>query len=240
VHGAADARGHLADGSHDRGAAAAPLIYVDHVTTAPENTFAAAKLQLCLAGPVGTPNGAQLLFAFFDVNGVFSNPGNTADRIWHAVFTPYDAAGHPNPAGTTEGQALIPGRVSLTMKTKSLKHGPRDRPPESWRSTARPSPAGSSSSTSRGSDKRIGKGRTNGKGNYTIRIKIKKKTRVIAQVLFLGDLASCPAPGLPRGAAGAASRRRSRSSQSRSAPPATRSSSRFEHGRLLHGALPCS
>jgi len=173
-----------------------PLIYVDHVTTAPENTFAAAKLQLCLAGPVGTPNGAQLLFAFFDVNGVFSNPGNTADRIWHAVFTPYDAAGHPNPAGTTEGQALIPGRVSLTMKTKSLKHG-RVIVSGKLAVDGQTFAGGLVELYKPGSDKRIGKGRTNGKGNYTIRIKIKKKTRVIAQVLFLGDLASCPAPGLP-------------------------------------------
>ena len=173
-----------------------PLIYVDHVTTAPENTFAAAKLQLCLAGPVGTPNGAQLLFAFFDVNGVFSNPANTADRIWHAVFTPYDAAGHPNPAGTTEGQALIPGRVSLTMKTKSLKHG-RVIVSGKLAVDGQTFAGGLIELYKPGSDKRIGKGRTNGKGNYTIRIKIKKKTRVIAQVLFLGDLASCPAPGLP-------------------------------------------
>jgi hypothetical protein len=48
-----------------------------------------------------------------------------------------------------------------------------------------------------GSSKRIGKARTNGRGNYSIRIKIKKKTRVLAQVFFLGDLPSCPAPGLP-------------------------------------------
>jgi hypothetical protein len=172
------------------------LIYVDHVTTAPENTFAAAKIQLCLAGPVGTPLGAQLLFAFFDVNGVFTNPANTTDRIWHGVFTPYDAAGHPNPTGTTEGQALIPGRVGLTMKTKSLKHG---RVIVSGKLTVdgQTFPGGLVELYKPGSDKRIGKGRTNGKGNYTIRIKIKKKTRVIAQVLFLGDLSSCPAPGLP-------------------------------------------
>jgi len=48
-----------------------------------------------------------------------------------------------------------------------------------------------------GSSKRIGKARTNGRGNYSIRIKIKKKTRVLAQVFFLGDLPNCPAPGLP-------------------------------------------
>ena len=46
--------------------------------------------------------------------------------------------------------------------------------------------------------KRIGKARTKANGKYSIRIKIKKKTRLLAQVFFLGDLpAGCPAPGLP-------------------------------------------
>lgn len=174
-----------------------PLIYVDHVTAPPESAFASAKIQLCLAGPVGTPNGAQLLFAFFDVNGVFTNPANTADRIWHAVFTPYvPGTPNPNPAGTTESQAVIPGRVGLTMKTKSLKHG---RVIVSGRLTVDGTAfrGGLVELYKAGSDKRIGKARTNARGNYTIRIKIKKKTRLIGQVLFLGDLQACPAPPLP-------------------------------------------
>ena len=97
---------------------------MDPVTAGPEAAFASAKIQLCLAGPIGTPAGAQLLFAFFDVNGVFTNPPNTADRIWRATFTPYVAGTpNPNPAGTTEGQALVPGRVCLSVKSKSLKRG---------------------------------------------------------------------------------------------------------------------
>lgn len=174
-----------------------PLIYVDHVTSAPESTFASAKLQFCLAGPVGTPFGAQLLFAFFDVNGVFTNPSNTNDHIWNGIFTPYVAGSPtPNPAGTTESQAVIPGRVALTMKTKSLKHG---RVIVSGRLTVdgQAFPGGLVELYKPGSDKRIGKARTNRKGNYTIRIKIKKKTRLLAQVLFLGDLAACPAPPIP-------------------------------------------
>lgn len=174
-----------------------PLLYVDHVTTAPENTFAAAKIQLCLAGPVGTPNGAQLLFAFFDINGVFTNPANTGDRIWHAVFTPYVAGTpNPNPAGTTEGQAVVPGRVSLTMATKSLKRGVVI---VSGRLLVDGRAFGGAlvELYKPGSDKRVGKGKTNGKGKYAIRIKIKKKTRLLGQVLFLGDLQACPAPPLP-------------------------------------------
>ena len=99
-------------------------IYVDPVTAGPEAAFASAKIQLCLAGPIGTPAGAQLLFALFDVNGVFTNPPTTTDRIWRATFTPYVAGTpNPNPGGTTEGQALSPGRVALSVKSKSLKRG---------------------------------------------------------------------------------------------------------------------
>ena len=65
-------------------------IYVDAITAGPEATFSSAKIQLCLAGPIGTPAGAQLL-AFFDVNGVFTNPSNTSNRVWKALFTPYNA-----------------------------------------------------------------------------------------------------------------------------------------------------
>src|SRR5262249_10580913 len=163
-------------------------IYVDPVTTGPEAAFASAKIQLCLAGPIGTPAGAQLLYAFFDVNGVFTNPANSSDRMWRALFTPYVAGTPtPNPAGTTESQAVIPGRVGLTMKTKSLKHG---RVIVTGRLTVDGSPfrGGLVELYKPGSDKRIGKAKTNAKGNYTIRIKIKKKTRLIGQVLFLGDL----------------------------------------------------
>jgi hypothetical protein len=174
-------------------------LFVDHVTATPEATFASAKIQLCLSGPADpqTPGGAQLVFAFFDVNGVFTNPANTTDRVWHAVFTPYfPGTTTPNPAATTESQALIPGRVALTMKTKSLKHG-RVIVTGRLAVDGRTFAGGLVELYRPGSDKRIGKARTNGKGNYTIRIKIKKKTRLLAQVLFLGDLPSCPAPPLP-------------------------------------------
>ena len=118
-------------------------IYVDAVTAGPEAAFASAKIQLCLAGPIGTPAGAQLLFALFDVNGVFTNPSTTANRIWRATFTPYvPGTPTPNPGGTTEGQALSPGRVSLSVKTRSwipLSHTgfhrlrPRTRALTPWR-----------------------------------------------------------------------------------------------------------
>src|SRR5436190_15384009 len=60
-------------------------IFVDHSTGA-DATFSSVKIQFCLTGPIGTPAGAQLLDAFFDVQGVFTSPPNTQDRVWRGVF----------------------------------------------------------------------------------------------------------------------------------------------------------
>ena len=170
-------------------------LYVDAVTAGPEAAFASAKIQFCLAGPIGTPAGAQLELAFFDVNGVFSNPANTSDRIWRATFTPYVAGTpQPNPAGTTEGQAVVPGQVGLTMATKSLKHGVVI---VSGRLTVDGQPFGGGLVELYKGSKRIGKAKTKANGKYSIRIKIKKKTRLLSQVFFVGDLPGCPAPPLP-------------------------------------------
>jgi hypothetical protein len=171
-------------------------IYVDAVTTGPEAAFASAKIQLCLAGPIGTPAGAQLLFAFFDVNGVFTNPTNSTNRIWRATFTPY-VAGQPtpNPGGTIEGQALVPGRVSLTMKSKSLKRG---RVTITGRLLVNGRPYRGAVVELYVGNRRVAQTRTNARGNYTFRRKIRKRTRFGAQVLELADLAlPCPTAGLP-------------------------------------------
>ena len=172
-------------------------VFVDRVTTAPENTFAAAKIQFCFLPPGTLPGGAQVEFAFFDANGVFTTPSSTSDHVWHGIFTPYmPGQPVPNAAATTEGQAVVPGRVGLTMKTKSLKHGVVI---VSGRLLVDGQAFGGAlvELYKPGSNKRIGKGRTKANGNYTIRIKIKKRTRVIAEVFFLGDLQSCPAPPIP-------------------------------------------
>ena len=171
-------------------------IYVDAVTAGPEAAFASAKIQLCLAGPIGTPAGAQLLFALFDVNGVFTNPPTTADRIWRATFTPYvPGTPNPNPGGTTEGQALSPGRVSLSVKSKSLKRG---RVTISGKLLVDGRPYRGAEIDLYVGTKRVASAKTNAAGNYTFRKKIKKKTRYIVETLELTDLAlPCPAPALP-------------------------------------------
>jgi hypothetical protein len=171
-------------------------IYVDPVTVGPEATFASAKIQLCLAGPIGTPAGAQLLLAVFDVNGVFTNPSNTADRIWHGLFTPYVAGTpNPNPAGTTESQALVPGRVALSVKSKSLKRG---RVTISGRLLVDGRPYRGAVVELYVGTKKVGSARTNAAGNYTFRKKIKKKTRFGVLTLELVNRAlPCPGPPLP-------------------------------------------
>jgi hypothetical protein len=171
------------------------FIYVDAVTAGPEAAFASAKVQLCLAGPVGTPGGAQLLFALFDVNGVFRNPANTNDRLWRATFTPYTpGTPNPNPAGTVEGQALVPGRVSLKLTVKSLKRG---RIIISGRLLVSGSPFRGASVELYVGNRRVARVRTNAAGRFTVKKRIKKKTRYRSLVAFVGDLPACPAPPLP-------------------------------------------
>jgi hypothetical protein len=92
-------------------------IYVDAVTAGPEATFASAKIQLCLPGPTATSVGAQLLFAFFDVNGVFTNPSNTQDRIWHA---------NPEPGRNDRGSGARPGSREPLDQVEEPEEGPRD------------------------------------------------------------------------------------------------------------------
>ncbi len=175
-------------------------MYVDAITAGPEATFASAKVQLCLAGPIGTPAGAQLLFALFDVNGVFTNPSNTSDRLWRATFTPYTpGTPNPNPGGTTEGQALVPGSVSLKLKAASLKHG---RVVITGRLLVDGSPFRGATIELYVGNKKVGTAKTKPNGTFTIKKKIKKKTKYRGLVAFVAGLASCPAnalPGVPQG-----------------------------------------
>ena len=169
-------------------------IFVDH-STGPDATFSSAKIQLCLTSPLDLPAGAQLLFAFFDVNGVFTTPSNTQDRIWHATYMPYvPGTRTPNLAGITEGQALVPGRVSLSVKSKSLK---KSRVTISGKLLVDGRPYRGAVIELYIGNRKVGQTKTNASGSYTFRKKIKKKTRFGVQVLELADLAlPCPGPPL--------------------------------------------
>jgi hypothetical protein len=170
-------------------------MYVDAVTVGPEAAFASAKIQFCLAGPIGTPAGAQLLFALFDVNGVFRNPTTTTDRIWRAHFTPYTpGTPNPNPAGTTEGQALVPGRVSLKLKAKSLRRG---RVTITGQLLVSGRPFRGATVELYVGNRKVATRTTNAAGRFTVKKRIKRKTRWRGLVAFVGELAACPAPALP-------------------------------------------
>ncbi len=91
-------------------------IYVDDVSGVPGTS---ARIQLCLAGPIGTPSGSQLLSAVFEVRDVFTNPSTRNAYIWSALFTPYNPGSPlPNAAGTVEARAVVPLPVRITLKAR--------------------------------------------------------------------------------------------------------------------------
>jgi hypothetical protein len=94
-------------------------IYVDDVTNVPGLS---ARISLCLAGPVGTPSGTQLLSAAFSVQGVFRNPSSAKVYTWSSVFTPYvPNTPNPNLLGTVESRAVVP--VPIRVSTKARRVG---------------------------------------------------------------------------------------------------------------------
>jgi hypothetical protein len=181
-------------------------IFVDHSAGA-EATFSSVKIQFCLQGPIGTPAGAQLLDAFFDIDNVFTSPANSADRVWRAVMVPYlPGTQNPNPAMIVESQAVVPGRVSLSAKTKRLKRGfvlitgrllvdGRAMPGVKISFYRVPN-----------LNKPFASAKTKANGQFVLRRKYKKKTFLLAitptdPILAL-DLGACPAtplPGVPQG-----------------------------------------
>jgi hypothetical protein len=176
-------------------------IYVDHVTVGPEALYASAKIQICFQDPIGMSSRTQLLFALFDVNKVFTNPVSRAPRVWHATFTPYipDTPTLNFPA-TTEGQAVVPGRVSLTLTVKRLRRGfvlIQGR----LLIDGKPFRGATVEITPYGKSKPIAKPKTNSAGRVTVRRRIKRRTRYQGLVIAVADLQSCPAPpiGTPQG-----------------------------------------
>jgi hypothetical protein len=176
-------------------------IFVDH-TAGPEAAFSSVKIQFCLAGPIGTPAGAQLLDAFFDVQGVFTSPANTQDRVWRGVMTPYvQGSPNPNPAGTVESQAVVPGKVAFTAKAKSLKHKVVQISGKVLVDGAG-APASVQFFKPSNLNKPIKTVRTSRSGAYSWRKKFTKKTPLFVVAVGVSDLGACPAtplPGIPGG-----------------------------------------
>ena len=176
-------------------------IYVDHVTVGPEALYASAKLQFCLQGPAGTQSGSQVLDLLLGLTSVFTNPANSSQRIWHATFTPYlpDSTTW-NQAGQTEGQAVAPGKVSLSLTVKRLRHGVVLLQGKLL-ADGKPFAGAPIDLNTPGKVNAVGKGTTNSGGRFTIRKRIKKKTRFYATAVPVKPLSSCPGPpiGAPQG-----------------------------------------
>jgi hypothetical protein len=170
-------------------------VYVDRVTAGPEATFASAKLQLCLAGPIGTPAGAQLLNAEFVVRGVFTNPTTIGYHVWRATFTPYvPGTSNPNPAGTIEGQAFVPSSVALTISVKRLKHG---IVVIQGRLMAQGRPVSAGYVELYGGRKNVGTKLINRSGRFSFRKRIKRKTVYHAEGVSIGERpGGCIAPSI--------------------------------------------
>jgi hypothetical protein len=174
-------------------------MYVDRVIAGPEAAFASAKIQLCLAGPIGTPAGAQLFDAVFDVQGVFTNPTSTERRVWRALFTPYIAGQpFPNAAGTVEGQAWAARSTNLSLSAKRLKRGFVSL--QGRLLVDGVGISGPSVDVFTG-NRRVGRARLRPPGRFALRKRIKRKTRFQARIDSIGEFASCFAPpiGAPQG-----------------------------------------
>jgi hypothetical protein len=173
-------------------------IFVDH-STGSDATFSSVKIQFCLAGPIGTPAGAQLLDAFFDVQTVFTSPANTTDRVWRAVMVPYlPGTQNPNPAMIVESQAVVPGQVSFTLKAKALKK--RGIVTISGKVLVDGAPvAGTTVQFYKlpNLNKPWKTVKTKGNGTFSFSKRYTKKTKLFAVAIKVEDMGACPATPLP-------------------------------------------
>jgi hypothetical protein len=104
-------------------------IYVDRVTTAPEVTFASARMVTCLASPyvpppLGSRDKLSLIGLIFGVSGVFTNPNTRGQHPWNALFVPYaPGTATLNPALTAQSTSYARLPVKLSAFAKPQKRG---------------------------------------------------------------------------------------------------------------------
>ena len=151
-------------------------IYVDDVTTVPG---VSARIQLCLAGPIGTPSGSQLLSAIFVVNNVFTNPSTRGVYLWNSFFTPYNPGSPlPNAAGTVEARAAVPLPVTITMTAKRKGRVVTISGRINIPGNAIPSRVEIWAGPSARRIRRVTRARVNSSGRFTIRRRVGRRTRV--------------------------------------------------------------
>jgi hypothetical protein len=180
-------------------------LYVDRVTTAPENAFGSARIRTCLPSPYipppqGANSGASLIVAAFSIRGVFTNPSSAGSYPWNGVFVPYTpGTGTINAANSAQSTSYVRLPMRLTMKTK------RQRLRRAKRTfavvTACVTEAGQGvrgitvqflggatpASANRANARRVASGRTNARGCVTRRIRVRTRS------LFVRAVADVPA-----------------------------------------------
>jgi hypothetical protein len=161
-------------------------------------------IQLCLPHPSTAPLGAQVRYvgAFLSAPAV-TNPG-PGGLVWHALFTPWDAAGTaPNPAGTTESQGVIVLPASVTIKPAKAKVEKGDKVVLSgtfvWGDPFKGETLVILGGSNRDNLKRIGTAKTGAGGKYTFTWKAKKKGPYFFQAVSVEGLLSdgCVDPLVP-------------------------------------------
>jgi hypothetical protein len=151
-------------------------IYVDDITTVPG---VSARIQLCLAGPIGTPSGSQLLAAVFEVRDVFTNPTRRAAHLWSGLFTPYNVGSPlPNAAGTVEARAVQPLPVTISMRTRRRGRVVTISGRVNLPGNAIPSTVEIWSGPSGRRLRRVTRARVRSNGTFTLRRRVGRRTRV--------------------------------------------------------------
>lgn len=184
-------------------------MYVDRVTTAPENAFASARIRVCLPSPYipppqGAASGASLIVAAFSVRDVFTNPGSAGSYPWNGVFVPYTPGtgtlNMPNAAQSTSFVRL-PIRLTLTVKRQRLRRAKRTfaiatacvrEAGQAVRGITVQFRGGSTAATAnRLNAPRVASGRTNARGCVTRRIRVRTRS------LFVRAITDVPARSAP-------------------------------------------
>ncbi len=125
----------------------------------------AAGIIVCLPHPSQATLGAKLVSAELTINGVFSQ----APGLWIAGWTPYDAVGAINAAGTVATPAaMLPGAVTAVARKRGLGATVTGRVVQSGLTVE-----GANVAVFGGPRanrlKRLGRARTNANGTYTFR-----------------------------------------------------------------------